>query len=200
MILLLAVLAGLLAGMMRAWWAGREYQVPNLRHIWLVFLAVVPQLFAFYLPITPKWIPERLTSGILIVSQLVLLIFVWINRRQPGLWMLGLGLTLNLLVISLNGGWMPISPQVVAKVAPHTPVEVWQTGDRLWNSKDKVLPIEDTRLWWLSDLFVFLSWSSYRVAFSLGDILIAGGVLWLLWAQGGAHSQNFLIQQGIIEG
>ncbi len=139
--------------------------------------------------------PEKLTSGILIISQVLLLVFVWINRQHAGLWLLGLGLTLNLLVISLNGGWMPISPQVVAKVAPHTPSDVWQIGDRLWNSKDKVLPIEETRLWCLSDQFLFPSWSPYQVAFSFGDILIAGGALWLLWAQGGAHSHTFPSQQ-----
>jgi hypothetical protein len=127
----------------------------------------------------------------LIVSLILLLVFVWFNRQHAGLWLFGLGLTLNLLVISLNGGWMPISPQVVTRVAPDTPAEVWHVGDRLWNSKDKVMPIGDTCLWWLSDLFLFPSWFPYQVAFSLGDILIAGGALWLLWAQGGAHSRTF---------
>jgi hypothetical protein len=162
----------------------------------LVFLAVIPQVFAFHLPITPKWIPDRLTSGILIASQVLLLVFVWINRNQAGLWFLGLGMGLNLLVITLNGGWMPISHQTVLEVAPGTTPQVWQTGDRLGNSKDKVLLEKDTRLPWFSDQFISPAWFPYRFAFSVGDILIALGAYWLLWAQGGAHSHTYPLVEG----
>ena len=63
-------------------------------------------------------ISEDLAAAILVSSQVLLLVFAWFNRDQPGLWALDLGLALNLLVIVLNGGLMPISPETVARLAP----------------------------------------------------------------------------------
>ena len=39
MILVIAVFAGLLAGLLRAWLSKRRYDVPQIRHIWLVLIA-----------------------------------------------------------------------------------------------------------------------------------------------------------------
>jgi len=96
---------------------------------------------------------------------------------------LGLGLLLNFLVISVNGGLMPISPEMAARLYPAVAVNTWETGQQLAGNKDVVLPAPKTRLWSLSDRF-FASFplrNSYRVAFSLGDILIASGIFWWLW-------------------
>lgn len=104
-----------------------------------------------------------------------------------GFWALGAGLALNLLVIALNGGWMPISPETVAQLASGASPAAWHIGERLGTTKDIVLPVAMMRLWWLSDRFALsvpppFPW---RVAFSLGDVLIGSGAFSLLWALGG---------------
>jgi hypothetical protein len=163
---------------------------PNLRLVWLVPVAFVPQWLTFYLPATRKLISDDLAAAVLIGSQTFLLVFAWLNRSQPGFWALGLGLALNLLVIALNGGLMPTSPETVARLVPDALPGAWRVGRRLGSGKDVVLPIATTRLWWLGDCFVLPTWFPYQVAFSLGDVFIAGGAFWLLWTLGDANDKQ----------
>jgi hypothetical protein len=188
MILLLAIIAGLLAGLARAWYGGHRLRSPNLRIAWLVPIAFLPQWLAFYLPATRRLITANLAAVALTGSQSLLLIFAWRNRDQPGFRAMGLGLALNLLVIALNGGLMPVSPETMARLHPETQPETWQAGTRRgWNI---VLPIATTRLWWLSDRLLTPAWLPIRKALSAGDVLIAGGAFWLLWALGGLKQND----------
>lgn len=185
MILLLAIVVGLLAGFIRAWSGGRSITVPKLKWLWLVPLAFLPQYFAFQLPATRMSFPDRWIPFALIGSLLLLGLFVALNLRHPGFWLLGTGLLLNLTVISLNGGWMPISPETITRLAPYAPPGAWEIGKQLTVTKDMVLPQPETRLWFLSDLFITPSWFPTQVAFSIGDVVIALGAIWFLWSLGG---------------
>jgi hypothetical protein len=181
-ILLYAILIGLSAGALRARRGGRGLAVPDLDRVWLVPAAVLPQLIVFQFPGTKHGFPDALAPVILVSSQVLLLIFIVSNRNKPGFWMLGLGLGLNLAIILLNGGLMPISPETVARLAPNAPPDSWQIGERLGTGKDIVLMIEQTRLWFLSDRFLLPEGISSRAALSLGDILIVVGAIWTLWS------------------
>jgi hypothetical protein len=185
LILLYAALAGLLASLLRAWAGKRPLQVPDLRLTWLVILVFLPQFFTFYLPLTRKSIPDKGASIALAVSQVIFLFFAWANRRQPGFWILGLGLLLNLAVILPNGGWMPITPQTVSRIYPDSPTSSWRIGERLGTSKDIVLRPKDIRLEWLSDRFVLPV--GPKAAFSFGDVLISIGAFWFCWNIGSAN-------------
>ena len=184
MLLLLAVLAGVIAGMVRARIGKRPYQTVRLRSIWIVLLALLPQLIAFYLPSTRRTISTDLAKILLISSQLLLFLFIFINLRLPGMWVSGVGLGLNLMVIILNGGLMPIYPETVLQLYPEANLNQIQTGERLGGSKDIILQKENTRLGWLGDHFLTPNFFNLRYAFSLGDALIALGIFWTLWSMG----------------
>ncbi len=187
MILLYAVVIGVLAGILRSRVAKAHFSIPPMRGEWLILVAIVPQVIVFFLPGVRRSIPREGAAAALVFSQALLLVFVWLNWRRAGFWLLGLGLILNLGVIVLNGGLMPISPQTVLKLAPDAPIEDLETGERIGGSKDVLLPESETRAALLSDRFVFPAWFPYRVAFSLGDGLIAIGVIWFFWQAGGAR-------------
>jgi hypothetical protein len=184
-ILLLAIAVGLISALLRARYHKRRLVIPNLRLTWLILIAFLPQLLAFGLPWTRGVFPLRFIPGALVGSLILLLAFTLLNGRQPGFAVLGFGLLLNLSVIVMNGGWMPISPETVAYFSSKTPLGAWQNGGQLGATKDIVLPKADTRLWFLSDRFVTPTWFPLHSAFSLGDVLIAVGVLWFFWSLGG---------------
>jgi hypothetical protein len=194
MILLIAVALGFAAGLGRARVRRRTYQVNLPSWLGLLFAAALLQAFAFSFPPSRAALPDWLVSAILVGTQAVLLVFIWLNRRQPGFTLLGLGLALNLLVIVANGGWMPVSPQVAAELFPGQSLE---TGQRVGWSKDILLPTSETRLWQLSDFLLLPAWFPGRSAFSPGDLLIAIGVFYALWTRGGPEHTNDPILKGV---
>jgi hypothetical protein len=183
-ILLLAVLAGLLFKIAKLALSGARLRVPKLNRSGIVVVAFLPQLLAFYLPGVRDDLPDPVASAALLFSQLLLLGFVWINRTQPGFLIFGLGLALNLLVISTNGGFMPISPETAGYVTAYSAEGRWKTFERFGYSKDIVLPVDATFLPELSDRLVLPLWSPYKGPFSVGDLLIVIGTIWFLWKMG----------------
>lgn len=190
MILLLAIITGLVAGVVRTKYGGHAYAVPEFKLGWLLIIAVIPQLFIFHLPITSSIFSDNLAAIFLVSTQIFLLIFVWQNRKLSGLWILGIGLLMNLGVIALNGGLMPISLKTLHRLQPDAVIESLDIGTRMGSSKDKLVVTSFTKLWFLSDRFVVPDWIPYRVAFSLGDIFIAMGVFWLLWTHGNIDAEK----------
>jgi len=180
MVLILAIAAGWIAGLIRSWITGNPYRVPEFSGIWLVLAAVIPQLLVFQIPFTAGWFSDSWAVVILVCSQLLLLVFIWLNRDKVGIKILGLGLLLNLVVILLNRGLMPIAPETAQSLFPDVPVSAWQIGSRPGRSKNIILPAGDTRLAWLSDSILLPEWFPWTRALSPGDLLIALGVFWLL--------------------
>lgn len=185
MILLVAILIGLAATIVRARLSHRSLKIEKVKGEWLVFLAVLPQILVFQIPWIGQRIPENVVPIIQLASMGGLLVFTLVNLSVSGFPVLSLGLLSNLLVIALNGGWMPVSPQTLMRLRPDLPASTWEIGSRLALSKDRILSVQQTRLYWLSDCLTLPFQISYRFVFSVGDILIAIGVFLILWSLSG---------------
>lgn len=191
MILLAALVLGLAVGLGMARLRGQPYQLPDLRHLWLVFLAFLPQFAILYIPALREQVPDLWAGIFLTASQAFLLGFAWLNRKHPGMLVLLVGAAFNFLVMTANGGFMPISPQTANRLVPQEILADIPTGSR-FGVKDILLEPETTRFEILADRFLPPDWSAYQVAFSLGDVFLAVGIFWLLASQ----PQNALNQKG----
>ncbi len=179
MVLWLGLGAGLVTGLVFSRLRGHPYRSPTLKHIWLVFLGFLPQFLTIYLGNNRITIPDELAAISIIFSQLLLLIFAWFNRYLPGMSILIIGLLLNLVVMIVNGGFMPINPITAERLVGAERIASFELGSRI-GYKDILLHAHDTRLEWLADRFLPPEGFPYQVAFSLGDIFIAFGAFWIL--------------------
>jgi Family of unknown function (DUF5317) len=179
MILLFTLAIGLLVGLGWARWHNQTYLAPDFRFLWLAMIAFLPQLFIAYLPATHQLFADGFASANIVVSLILFLVFAWLNRQLPGMPILISGLLLNFVVIVANGGWMPISLHTANLLTGKDVLQFVNLGSR-FGEKDILLPAQNIHLEFLADRFLLPAWLPYKVAFSLGDILIGLGAFWLL--------------------
>jgi len=145
----------------------------GLRHGWLALLGFGLQLGIIYRPAST---PPESWSGpalILVGSYLMLCAFAGLNWARPGIPLMAAGLALNLAVMVANGGYMPVTPEVLGRAGLAHLAMADTSGARVALSKDILLSREATRLWWLSDTLVL--GPPLKTAFSVGDLLLAAG-------------------------
>jgi Family of unknown function (DUF5317) len=139
----------------------------RLRHTWSALVGLALQILI--ISIVPFSAPGLLAAGHLI-SYVFVGFFVYANRDQTGLWLLGAGWGCNLLVIAANGGIMPTASSVVGSSARTV------AANEFINSRTLAHP----KLQFLGDVFAIpRSWPLHNV-FSVGDILIAVGAFVVL--------------------
>ena len=185
MILAAAVILGLAASLVRHRRRAfsRIAAIP-LRSAWLAVAALALQWPLLWAPAGP---PQglRLQQGFFLLSFVLLLAFVWHNRRLGAILIVGVGVLSNLAVVAANGGLMPITPETLVRINPGSAVQHWPVGNHYGHSKDVVRAQEDTRLWPLSDRLVVPPPFPWPTAFSLGDVAISIGIIVLLLAPAG---------------
>jgi hypothetical protein len=95
------------------------------------------------------------------------------NRRIPGVTLLTIGFLLNFGAIAANGGHMPASYSAMQSttLTPLQPGEV---------SNNSIGMGPDTRLPFLGDIFAIPKEIVFSNIFSVGDVLIAAGAVYLI--------------------
>jgi hypothetical protein len=101
------------------------------------------------------------------LSYLPLIAFAWLNHSHPGLSIVAAGIALNTLVISLNGGLMPVESAYL----PEADLILLQAGTGTHG-----LLTEATRLKSLADIFYLAIPGLGKQLFSLGDVIIDLGI------------------------
>lgn len=147
-----------------SWERVRRIATVHLRHMELVWIALVLQLVLFeYLA---RRIPGSLTEVLHYTTYALCGAFLVINRHIPGAVIIAAGATSNFVAIALNGGSMPADPDAWA-LAGLPPVPEGAFENSAANG--------GARLAYLGDIFAIpASWPLSNV-FSIGDVLIVIG-------------------------
>lgn len=185
MLLLWAVPLGLLIGYLRGGRLAPLGQI-SFRATWLVFVALLLQVLIFPLPGLDGPILERSTAEIHMASYLVLIAFVLANRREWGIVVMGAGMALNVIVITLNGGYMPTTVAKLRQAGLDNAarsLEACAAGERASCAyANSVRMDETTTLGWLGDVFATPEWLPLANVFSVGDALLMIGLVAYLQA------------------
>jgi hypothetical protein len=136
----------------------------RLRHAWLVVLALALQVFITEV-ITGA--PRAILVSLHLISYVLAAIALWVNRKLPGLVLIGGGAMVNAAVISLNGGTLPASAHALRAAGFSTDTASFANSGVLAHP---VLP-------WLGDIMATPAWLPFRNVLSVGDITILLGTL-----------------------
>lgn len=110
----------------------------------------------------------------LMVFYSTLLILGWLNRHIPGFYLMMLGILLNMIVMTANGGKMPVSVDAAVMINPHS-------LDMLYEAIKHMPMDENTRLWFLGDIIPLLPPYPNHQVISLGDVLLNVGGFIFVW-------------------
>lgn len=172
MLYLIAVLLGVLLGIAAK---GKLSNLLNIKFkkIWIIILAFIIQAGLRVLAIKGFDIGEM--SGALIQGTVysVLLIGFWFNRHYIGMCIMGTGCFLNGLVMTLNGGLMPVSQDALKKAEMTDLLNILQKG----MDGKHIISGDNTRLSFLSDVINLPSFLGMGMRIvSIGDLVIAAGI------------------------
>ena len=163
MFILYAVLIGVVLGFVLG---GRLSGLATIdfRWPWLAIGGFAVQLVLFSDPVRER--AGDLGAPLYVASTVAVLIAVIRNVRIPGMALVALGAASNLAAIVANGGYMPASEDAFEAL-----------GGGLNPGYTNSAIVADPMLEPLTDLFALPSWLPFANVFSIGDVLIAVGVV-----------------------
>jgi hypothetical protein len=162
-VVLIVALVGLVAGLI----AGGSVRNFGRVHVfwWGVALA------GLVLQVVPlrRWFDDDVAVTGLIASYVLLIAFVWVNRRLPAARLLLVGLVLNLVVIGVNGG-MPVGEAAIRTAGSSEgdlPSAIDDGKHHLMTSSDVLTPLAD----------VIGLPPPLATVLSIGDVFLYSGVV-----------------------
>jgi hypothetical protein len=170
-IVVLAIIVALLRG-----GSLRHFGALHLRWIPLVGASLVLQLLLFTpfskAPVVAFAIPE-----LYVLSMLLLVAWVAVNWRVPGMALLAAGLLCNTIAIAVNGGYMPVAPESAAYAGR---IGNYATEGMAVNN-NSIATNSNVHLWILTDILALPHWFPLANVFSPGDVLIVAGACFLCY-------------------
>ena len=178
--ILIALCLALLLGLVALGGRASDLTHVQVKWGWLAPLAFLMQAYLIFFPAERAGDVLSPRSLLLVASQVLLFVVIWQNRHLSGIKVIGLGLLLNSLVMVLNGGFMPITPETLVQIGYDGNASQLETGYIVGRTKNVVAEPGEASLWFLSDVMVIPRPFPIPTALSLGDLLIVLGVFFFL--------------------
>ena len=172
MIVLVVLVASIAVALLRGGNLGHLGTL-NIRWRGVIILGFLIQVLAFSSFWQDNSGTKSLTQFAYLASLCLLLVALAANRHIPGVKLLTFGFLLNFIAIAANGGFMPASLSALQS----TQLPLLQPGQVWSNSIGMGV---DTRLPFLGDIFAIPKQFPFSNVFSIGDILIALGAIYLI--------------------
>ena len=168
MFILYAVVIGLVAGFLAG---GRISAIGEIRFRWapLGVAGFLAQVLLFSDAVAAR--VGDLGPALYVGSTLVVVVAVLRNVAIPGIPLVALGAISNLVAIVANGGYMPASPAALAALGKGAPTIYSNSA-----------VVSQPALAALTDVFALPSWLPFHNIFSVGDVVLAIGVVIVIWA------------------
>lgn len=177
MLLLYSIAAGLILGRLAG---GRLRNLERVRFTWwkLALAGLSVQLVLFARPVAEHVGAEG--APIYVLSTLAVMAALLRNLRLPGLAIVAIGATLNLIPVIANGGAMPSAPEAWLALNGVAALPVTHFSNSVLIGPDTLFPF-------LGDVFVWPRPLPFANVFSIGDAIIAlGAVVFLVSAMRGS--------------
>jgi Family of unknown function (DUF5317) len=148
----------------------RLFQLP-IKSIWMVLVALTIQILLAFVDIPADRLDD-LGFGLVMASYAFLLAFCFVNLRISMMWVIGLGIALNALVIGLNQGMPTADNEVTTRPGRTIEEPIERTARHRPEGDDDLLPFLGDRL---------------RVpepvdeVISIGDVVIGLGIILLAY-------------------
>ena len=178
--ILIALCLALLLGLMALGGRASDLTHVQVKWGWLAPLAFLMQAYLIFFPAERAGDVLSPRSLLLVASHVLLFVVIWQNRHLSGIKVIGLGLLLNSLVMIVNGGFMPITPETLVQIGYDGNASQLETGYIVGRTKNVVAEPGEASLWFLSDVMVIPRPFPIPTALSLGDLLIVLGVFFFL--------------------
>jgi hypothetical protein len=159
----------------------------DLRGPWVFVAAAVLQGTVMALGARGLPLAERIGGPVHILSFVVLLLGLLMNRHLKGMWVVSAGVLLNLAAIAANGGSMPVDRELAVRSGSERMVRLLDSSRYATH-----MPVTDeTRLRALGDVLPLplVPVPPRPKPFcpgSVGDVLITAGACWLILGGMGA--------------
>jgi len=160
-------------GILIGWLRGGRIKYLGTQPIRLVLLAFLAYLLQVGLYFATGQEMHFITSQVMplhLFSYFLLFIFIFVNRRLPGMVIMGMGLFLNFVVIAANGGGVPVSAQNISQSL----MELQPSASWALHS----LMTGETKLAFLADI-ISLPFNPVR-KISIGDVILSIGLIYFL--------------------
>jgi hypothetical protein len=171
-LLLYSIAAGLILGRLAG---GRVRNLERVRLVWwqLALAGLAVQLVLFAGPVAERVGPEG--PAIYVASTLAVMVALLRNLAVPGLAVIAVGATLNLIPVLANGGAMPSAPEAWLALNGVAELPVSHFSNSVLIGPDTLFPF-------LGDVFVWPRPLPLANVFSIGDAVIAIGAMAFLVA------------------